>query len=315
MTDQSIEKIPLNYYTESEKVIPLYMMKIKTEVSPIDFNIQFIKEDGWNQTDRLRLHLDREIPVMKDYPIAQVIERIKPHILLRRFNIEEDFFIAISIYLNGDIELLSNEKISAKKYLGNLFCDFPPSFYSAEQFEIVEERWVEDEGIYAMFLGMLTGAMGWDPLLQVPPAIKQSLEEAGTALSIANYRSCIVMCRRTIEALLKFAFRRLLGIEPVDKGGRTLSLDKMIEKFREQRPQIIPIHLINLLDSIRLIGNVPGAHAVEIEGYPFTRSDSEYALASIHYFLEQYFSKIDKEVGSYYTLTIDLSEESDSEEK
>jgi HEPN domain-containing protein len=289
-------------------------MKIKPEVSPIDFNVQFLKEDGWNQTDRLRFHLDREIPVKEDHPIAQVIERIKPHILLRRYNIEEDFFIAISLFIDGNIQLLSNEKERAKKYISNLFFDFPPSFYTAEQFDIVEEGWVEDESVYSMFLGMLTGAMSWDPLLQVPPAIEQSLEEAGKALSIANYRSCVVMCRRTIEALLKFAFRRLLGTEPVDKGGRTLSLDKMIGKFREQRPQIIPTHLINLLDSIRLIGNVPGAHAAEIEGYPFTKSDAEYALASVHYFLEQYFSKIDKEVSTYYTLTIDLNG-SDSDEK
>jgi len=60
-----------------------------------------------------------------------------------------------------------------------------------------------------------------------PPAIKQSLEEAEKALSIANYRSRVVMCRRTIEALLKFAFPRLLGIPATDQKGRALKLHDM----------------------------------------------------------------------------------------
>lgn len=153
------------------------------------------------------------------------------------------------------------------------------------------------------------GAIGWDPLLQIPPNINQSLEEAHKALLIANYRSCVVMCRRTIEAVLKYAFKRLLSEEAVDSRGPPLSLYSMIARFKGCQPQIIPIHLLHLLDSVRLIGNVPGAHATEIEGYRFTRSDAEFTLATVSYFLQQYFSKIDDEVTTYYTLTIDLSEE------
>jgi gentisate 1,2-dioxygenase len=59
---------------------------------------------------------------------------------------------------------------------------------------------------------------------------------------------------------------------------------------------------------IRVIGNVPGAHAAEIEGYRFSADDAEFILASVHYFIQQYFSKIDTQVNQYYTLTIDLEE-------
>ena len=138
-----------------------------------------------------------------------------------------------------------------------------------------------------------------------------SLEEAGKALSVANYRSCVVMCRRTVEALLKFAFVRLLGRPAVDNKGRDLRLDAMIEQFKKQEPHQIPLHLLHVVDSVRLIGNIPGAHPVEIEGYKFSKHDAEFTLASVQYFLEQYFSKIDKEVSEYYTLTIDLAEAGD----
>lgn len=158
-----------------------------------------------------------------------------------------------------------------------------------------------------MFLGLLHGALGWDPSNQIPPAIRTSLEEAEKALSIANYRSCVVMCRRTIEALLKFAFPRLMGSKAIDNKGRELTLNVMIERFKNQSPSKIPTHLLHLLDSIRVIGNVPGAHAAEIEGYQFSKSDAEFAIASVNYFVEQYFSKIDTKVLEYYTLTIDLN--------
>ena len=188
-----------------------------------------------------------------------------------------------------------------------LFLECPPSFHSVDELEVVEE-WVNDSQTCAMFLGLLQGALGWDPSHQIPPTIQTSLEEAGKALSVANYRSCVVMCRRTVEALLKFAFVRLLGRPPVDGKGRSLMLNEMIEQFKKQKPLPIPTHLLHIIDSVRLIGNIPGAHPIEIEGYKFSKHDAEFTLASVHYFLEQYFSKIDKEVSEYYTLTIDLAE-------
>jgi len=286
-------------------------MKIHPQFSPLDINIQFIKEKGWNQSDRIRFHT--EIKIERNDSLAPLIEHMRPHLLIRRYNREEDSLITISIAIDGEIIILSNDKEFAQNYLPSLFLNCPPSYHTLEDLDFIEEGWVIDGMVHAMFLGLLMGAIGWDPSLQIPPASHQSLEEASKALSIANYRSCVVMCRRTIEALLKFAFPRLLKIPPTDERGRTLSLYMMIERFREQQPLIIPLYLLHVLDSIRLIGNIPGAHAVEIEGYPFTKSDAEYALATVHYFLDQYFSKIDTEVTKYYTLRIELDEEHDEE--
>ncbi len=118
------------------------------------------------------------------------------------------------------------------------------------------------------------------------------------------------MCRRSLEALLKFAFPSLLGAEPLDNRRRALTLDAMIKAFRAPTPPRIPVHLLHIADSLRVLGNVPGAHAAEIADYRFSRFDAEFAIGALGYFVDQYFSKIDSEVGSYYTLTIDLSDES-----
>ena len=300
-------KYPTEDYCKEGKKLPVYRLRVHPTFSPIDINLQFIIEEGWSHADRLRFHTETQVKIAEGHPLAAVLTNVKPHLLIRRYDREEDSFMTARIDLGGEIEILSNDRNFAHRYLHGLLLECPPSFHSLEELEVVEE-WVNDSQICAMFLGLLHGALGWDPSHQIPPVIRASLEEAGKALSIANYHSCVVMCRRTVEALFKFAFLRLLGRPAVDSKGRTLTLDAMIEHFKKQKPYPIPLHLLHIVDSVRLIGNIPGAHPVEIEGYNFSKHDAEFILASVHYFLEQYFSKIDKEVSEYYTLTIDLAE-------
>ena len=144
----------------------------------------------------------------------------------------------------------------------------------------------------------------------IPDNIQQSLDEARRSLDIANYRSSVAMSRRTLEAVLKFGYERLLKKQPINKKGRELMLNDMIQEFRNQNPPSIPDHLLHVADSIRVIGNVPGAHAADIPEYHFSRSDAEFALYATIHFLDQYFAKIDPEVTKYYRLTIDLNESS-----
>lgn len=309
MSREKLTRIPISEYLTNGENPPVYRLRVHPNFSPIDINLQFIIEEGWSHGDRLRFHSEMGIKVARDHPLATLIKNLKPHLLIRRYDREEDSFLTVHIGQDGEVEILSNDRDFAQRYLNGLFLECPPSFHSAEELEVAED-WLDDPQIYAMFLGLLHGALGWDPSHQIPPAIRVSLEEAEKALFIANYRSTVVMCRRTIEALLRFAFPRLLGSPAVDNKGRTLTLNDMIKRFRKQKPSPIPIHSLHVLDSVRVIGNVPGAHAVEIEGYRFSKHDAEFALASVYYFIEQYFSKIDKEVSEYYTLTIDLSEKS-----
>ncbi len=301
-------KFPTGDYLAEGSMTPVYRLRAKPTFSPLDINLQFIQEQGWSAADRLRFHYALDLRSPGGHPFAAGLEQLEPHVIIRRYDREEDSFVSVRLFMNGEVQALSNDSEFAQRYVRGLFLECPPSFHGEDELEWNDE-WVDDPVTRSMFMGLLQGALGWDPLLQIPPAVEASLEEARIALAVANYRSCVVMCRRTVEALLKFAFPRLLGRTTLDKSGRSLTFSAMIKGFRRQDPPRIPEHLLHVLDSIRLIGNVPGAHPEDIEGYKFTKHDAEFALASVYYFLEQYFSKIDTEVNEYYTLTIDLGEE------
>ena len=287
---------------------PVFQLTATAQFSPIDINIAYLIQAGWNQTvDRLRFHVRSQNPPPADHPLAVAIGSVAPHITVRRLDEEEDRFVSIQIAIDGVVSVMSNDREFAIDTFNHLLLDCPPGFHAADEFDI-NEQWVTDAQIVAYFLGMLMGARGWDPSHNIPANIRQSLEEAHRSLDIANYRSAVVMSRRTLEAGLIFGFQRLLGREPVNRRGRPLMLNDMINQFRNDAAKPIPDHLLHIADSVRLVGNVPGAHAAEIPNYQFTRSDAEYALYAVSHFLHEYFSKIDTAVTDYYTVTVDLNE-------
>ena len=295
-----------NYFSEAPQR-RLYRIIAKPQFSPLDINLKFLQASGWSvNTDRLRFHTEHAIDVPEDHPLAQVLSSLSPHLLLRKIDKEEDYFVSLQIGVDGTILVLSNDKNRAFEYLTHVFLGIPPSFHSIDEIEI-EDAWVDDESVFAMFCGMLHGACGWDPMHDMPPFLDESVKEAQKSLDIGNYKSCVVMCRRALEALLKFGYKRLLGKDPVTKKGRGLMLSALIEGLKGKGK--IPDHLLYVADAVRLLGNVPGAHAADIENYQFTRYDAEFALASGIYFVEQYFTKIDTDVTTYYSVTIDLNEE------
>jgi hypothetical protein len=225
---------------------------------------------------------------------------------IRQLDAEEDRLVALNATPTGEVTILSNDLEYAREFFSGCFLDCPPAFHHSDEFDI-ETEWVADEEVRAYFMGMLTGARGWDPSHSIPDNIGHSLREARRSLEIANYKSTVVMARRTMEAVIKFAFRRLLKKEPVNNKGRGLMLNDMIMAFRNDAARPIPDHLLHIADSVRLIGNVPGAHATNIKDYHFTRSDAEYAFYAVSHFIEQYFSKLDTDVTTHYTVTIDQS--------
>lgn len=301
-------KYPLDTYVGSGSGTPVFRLHARASFSPLDVNLTFLARSGWNQSvDRLRLHTEQQPDVPSGHPIAQIMGRLRPHLLIRRLDRDEDCFAAIQASIDGEITIFSNDSEFARLVLAGIFLECPPSFHTVDELEISDE-WKTDGETKALFAGMLTGALGWDPSHGIPHNIQQSLDEAKRSLEIANYRSCVAMSRRTLEAVLKFGYERLLKIKPVNKKGHGLMLNDMIQAFRNQKPSPIPDHLLHVADSIRLIGNVPGAHAADIVNYHFSRGDAEFALYATIHFLDQYFSKIDPEVTQYYTLTIDPRE-------
>jgi hypothetical protein len=79
-----------------------------------------------------------------------------------------------------------------------LTLECPPGFHTADEMKMQGE-WLNDEAVRGMFAGLLAGALGWDPAHGIPENVRDSLEEAKRSLDIANYRSCVVMSRRTLS--------------------------------------------------------------------------------------------------------------------
>lgn len=297
--------IPLSNYSDEKLQRPVLILNVVTNFSPVDFNLEFLRTKGWSvSVDRFRFHFEPKHTTSGDHPLKQMLASQAPHVLIRKLDKEEDYFVAISIFVDGKIRVLSNDEDRAHEFLDGLVLGFPPSFKERSDLTL-EANWQTAAEPVAFFCGMLAGAMGWDPMHDIPPSLEESILEARKSLEIGNYKSCVVMSPRAVEALLKFAHKRLLGKDPIKKG-KNMMLNDLINAFRGTKK--IPEHLLQVADSLRLLGNVPGAHPVDIPDYQFTRYDAEFGLASLLYFNEQYFTKIDKDVRSYYSIEIDFSE-------
>jgi len=206
-----MKHIPIDNYFSDNPQKAVYCISAVPGFSPLDINLKFLHSNGWSiNTDRISFHTEIKMEVPEQHPMAQILGNLKPHLLIRKIDKEEDYFISIQVMIDGSIQILSNDSDKASEYLRGVFLGLPPSFKEPEDMS-QESRWSDDETIFAMFCGMLHGAYGWDPSHDLPPFLEESIRETQKSLEIGNYKSCVVMCRRGIEALLKFAYKRLLG--------------------------------------------------------------------------------------------------------
>ena len=285
--------------------LEIFELKAKPEFAPIDFNIFTLTETlDWSTSDRMRfwyIQADNE-----KLPEPLSVFNAAPHLLLRRLDKEEDAFCHCSISMYGDVVTWSNDSDYAENFFSKVFVNVPPSFHETKDWKM-SRGWLSAPSTIAMFLGSLHGAMGWTD--RIPPTIDRSIEEAKANYDLKKWNPCVVMCRRALEELMQVAFRRFF--EQESKG---LDFNDIIRRFEKEKRDVIPKHWISVLDSVRSIGNVPGAHP-EAKGYKFTRVDADLAMLQTVAFREAYFSKIDKEIGTVYTLNIDLKKQKTGKER
>jgi HEPN domain-containing protein len=292
---QTGKKVPLKSFDDRSVKLELFELKATPSFSPIDFNIFAMTEIlDWSLSDRLRFwHAAEEL---RQHGPASIFD-IKPHMLVTRLDKEEDAFCHCTISMDGEITIWSNDSDYAEEFFSRLFVNVPPSFHGIEDWKITQ-KWLDAPQEIAIFTGSLNGTLSWTD--QVAQAIDRSIDEAKASYDQKNWDACVVMCRRALEAIMRFAFQRFFQQEP-----KNLGFNDITRKFEKEKPDVIPEHLIRILDSVRDIGNVPGAHPQEIEGYKVTRLDADLALLNTVAFREAYFSKIDKDVGRVYTVRFD----------
>lgn len=298
-------KIPLSKYRNwNFEGLKLFRLKAEPSFSPIDIGLHNLFEKfGWEYSDRFRFFYPQETNKMPS-ALKQLLENVPPHITLRKIDFEEDCLCHCMLLLNGDIEIFSNDDEFAKNLFKNVFVNVPPGFHKRREWKVTEV-WLSEPTIIAWFSGSLAGALGWGSE-QVPAEVSESLFEATQNLKAKRYLSCVIMCRRSIEALLRFAYRRFFKEELKAKKDKELTLNEIIRRFEGARPEIMPRHWINILDSIRELGNIPGAHPRRIPGYRFTREDAILTLTNTTSFIETYLERSTKRVGLFIHLRSNL---------
>jgi hypothetical protein len=204
---------------------------------------------------------------------------------IRKLELEEQALVHCHVEANGTLTILSNSKDCATRFFNSVFLGSPPAFQTRKDWKL-RSLWVNDETTVAFFAGAAAGALGWGP--KVPHEIEHSMKEALRGIEKRNWKSCVVMCRRALQALMEVAYEKFFAAKP----GKGLDLNGIIRAFEKLSPPPIPRHWLNIADGVRNIGNVPGAHPRAIPHYRFTKADATLAYSNTSSFVSAYFEKI-----------------------
>ena len=124
-------KYELAAYADPASAAPVFRLSANPQFSPLDVNVAFLAQNGWNQSvDRLRFHTRGASAVAPDDPLARVVTRFEPDLLIRRLDRDEDCFASVHAYVDGDIVVLSNDADFARVLFQGIFLECPPSFHT-----------------------------------------------------------------------------------------------------------------------------------------------------------------------------------------
>ena len=269
-----LKYVPKKFGKIGAKNLPVFRLKAVPKSSPIDLNVAALcEESGWSLSDRLRFWhtLNGEL--------------LGVRLMVRKLELDEQALVHCHVEADGKVTILSNSKEYATRFFNSVFLGSPPSFQSRKDWKLTGV-WVNDETTVAFFASTAEGALGWGP--KVPHEIEDSMKEALRSIEKRNWKSCVVMCRRALQALMEVAYEKFFGVKP----GKGLDLNGIIRSFEKLSPSPIPRHWLNIADAVRNIGNVPGAHPRPIPSYRFTKGDATLAYSNTASFVSAYFEKI-----------------------
>ena len=147
--------IPLSNYFDENPRQAVFELRAVPNYSPVDFNLEFLRTKGWSvSVDRFRFHFQTTDTTSGDHPLKKMLASQPPHILIRKLDKEEDYFAAISIFMDGKMRVFSNDEDRAHEFLEGLVLGFPPSFKERSDLTL-EPHWETGAEPFALFCGML----------------------------------------------------------------------------------------------------------------------------------------------------------------
>ena len=255
--------VPLSDYTpENIRTVRVFRLKARPKTSPVDINLPaLLEESSWNLSDRFRFW----------HTIRGAV--LQARLTIRKLDLDEKALVHCNLEIDGALSILSNNKDYAIRFFRTVFVNSPPAFSGARNWE-VRSGWTGNRTTVAFFTGSVAGALGWGQG-QIPHEIESSLKEALRGLEGRNWRSCVVMCRRALEALMQLAYGKFFGTKP----GKGLDLNGLIRKFELLTPPARPRKRTR-------------SHPRPVPGYSFSKQDAVLAYSNTSAFIAAYFEKI-----------------------
>jgi len=264
------------YALENLKKLSVFALEARPNSSPVDINLAaLLDESSWGPSDRLRFW--HTLAGASPLPVVRLT--------IRRLDLDENALVHCHLDQDGTVSILSNSKDYANRFFRSVFVDGTPVFAGIRNWKL-KSGWTRNKTSIAFFVASVSGALGWGP--QVPHEIETTMKEALRNIEGRSWKSCVVMCRRALQALMEAAHQKFFSAKP----GKRLDLNGIIREFESVTPLHIPKHWLNIADAVRNIGNVPGAHPRVIRGYRFSKSDAVLAYNNTAAFVSAYFEKI-----------------------
>jgi hypothetical protein len=264
------------YALKNLSELSVFSLEARPNSSPVDINlVALLDESTWGPSDRLRFW--HTIAGASPLPLVRLT--------IRKLDLDEKAMVHCHLDENGTVSILSNSKDYATRFFRRVFVDGPPALATIRSWK-VKSGWIKDKTSIAFFVGSVSGALGWGP--KVPHEIETTMKEALRNMEGRSWKSCVVMCRIALQALMEAAHKKFFPAKP----GKGLDLNSIIRQFESVTPLHIPKHWLNIADAVRNIGNVPGAHPRAIHGYRFSKSDAVLAYNNTAAFVSAYFEKI-----------------------
>jgi HEPN domain-containing protein len=291
-----MNNIPLEDYKALEylrtqkipKGIRVYVLEALPLFSPLDIDVgSLVEKHGWFRADRFRFWYP-----LKMKPLVDLPEKLVPiRFYIRRFDVINGRLVVCRVF-PAYLQILSDDEEYAESFFSQVFCNVPPTFHSLSDWAFKKD-WSSKKRDVLYFMSALGASLSWSESIDnATKEVRDSYKEAQKAFEAGLWKSTVVMCRRATEAVLKEArikFFRKMAM----KKGRKLALYELIKVFESIEPSIIPLHYLRLLDAIRLIGNIPGAHPEKpIPNYKFTYRDASLALSNLGAFLNMYYETL-----------------------
>lgn len=132
---EKLTHVPLTAYRDRDlQRLGAVKLTARPSFSPIDIDLEvLIEKFGWGPADRVQFWCSSNQEKLESkHKLLKVLISPRPHLLIRKIDVEEDCFFHWSVFTNGEVQILSNDENFARDFFTELFINVAPVFTRTE---------------------------------------------------------------------------------------------------------------------------------------------------------------------------------------